>query len=214
MPNFCGFDMKIAGPEPAVMELVSLLQTKDPYTGLGRVFSFDLDDSMTEKDPRGGDLICVQGFGDCAWSLDSSMRDGCGFPRTLEKECERLGLVVEAFSSEPGCCFQEHLLIAKDDIVIDETEKYEEHLIDGATEEYIQNLCDEKHLTREQLMSKLNHNGEYTVGGVENYCEFGNLFRYLEVEKKPSLASVISNAQQKQGTSKDNGHISQAIERG
>ena len=37
---------------------------------------------------------------------------------------------------------------------------------------------------------------------------------YLEVEKKPSLASVISNAQQKQGTGNDVGHISQNIERG
>lgn len=197
MPNMCGFDMKIAGPEKAVLELVDMLQHKNPYYSLGRVFSFDLDESQTENGPKGTDYIAVQGFGDCAWSVNASMRQEFHPDHSLESEAKRLGLVVEVFSSEPGFRFQEHVLIDKGDILVDECSEYEEYVIDGASEEFINNLLKEQGMTWDELMSKVNHNGEFCIGGVEDYCDFQDLFRYLNVRGKPSLDSMITTAQKK-----------------
>lgn len=205
MANFCGYDMRIAGPVPAVQELVEMLQHKNPPHVLGRVFSFDLDESLTEKDPLGGDFISVQGFGDCANSVHTSMCIGSGYDHILEDETKRLGLVVEVYSSDPDNFFQEHLLFDKGFTEIDETVHYEEYVIDGASEEFIQDLLQEKNITREELMAQVNHNGEYCVGGFEDYCEFKDLFSYFEGREKPSLASQISKAAEKK--SGDASHV-------
>lgn len=213
MPNMCGFDMKIAGPEKAVQELVYMLQQKNPYYSLGRVFSFDLDESQTENGPKGTDYIAVQGFGDCAWSVNSAMRQEFHPDRSLESETKRLGLVVEVFSSEPGFRFQEHVLIDKGDVLVDECPDYEEYLINGAPEAFIDNLLKEKDMTRDELMSKVNHNGEFCIGGVEGYCEFQDLFRYLNVQEKPPLDAVISSAHEKASSNTSISQITHDLEK-
>lgn len=194
MANNCYFEMKIAGEEPAVQEFIQMLQRKGEFTnnGLGRVFSFDiLNPDHPERDPVSGGIALV-GAGDCAWSIKSALQDW--EPRNLMSETERLGLVVEAYSSEPGLCFQEHVLCDKGKMIIEDCVDYEEHWIEGADEMYIQEVMEEKGLTREELMSKLNHNGDYTEGGFEDFGEFDDLFKYLELSRKPALDAVISDA--------------------
>jgi len=56
MPNMCAIDIKIAGKEEAVQEMVQMLSRTGPFApggliGLGRVFHFNLDESFTERDP-------------------------------------------------------------------------------------------------------------------------------------------------------------------
>lgn len=200
MANNCLFDMKITGPEEAVRELVSMLKDEHPTASIGRVFSFDVDEELTERAPGKPNIISVTGIGDCAWSMYSSMRDGLGRVKPLDSVVENLGLAVEAYSSEPGIGFQEHLLIVKGDVKIDDCVDYEEHLIDGASEEYINKLLEEKHLTREELMSQVNCNGELCFGGFDNYGDFSDLFQYFPEKEKASLDQKIAQANEKAST--------------
>lgn len=204
MANNCYFEMKIAGKEENVNELVEMLQWKGRFEndGLGRVYSFDVND--IESDIPGTQLVSVNGAGDCAWSVLTAM---CAEYRkdapSLESETKRLGLVVEVFSSEPGCCFQEHYLIDKGEPILEECVDYLEYWVEGMNEEEINELCEEKEISREKLMSSLNDNGDYCIGGFGD--EFGNcedLFSYFEPElRKPAptknLNDMISAAERK-----------------
>lgn len=201
MANNCLFDMKIAGPEENVHLLVSMLKNQHPTASIGRVFLFDVDEALTERAPGNPNIISITGYGDCAWSIKSAMRDGLGCVSPLDDVALQLGLAVEAFSSEPGCRFQEHLLIVKDNVEIDDHVDYEEHLIDGASESYINELLEEKHMTREWLMSHVNCNGKYCVGGFENYGEFSDLFQYFPEREKSSLDAKIAQASEKASSS-------------
>lgn len=193
MANNCYFQMKIAGPEKAVEEFIRMLRHEGPGYGLGRVFSFDLTcPGEVQRDPQTGN-IAIEGAGDCAWSLKSSLLEWS--PCSLLSETERLGLAVEAYSSEPGCRFQEHILVYKDQELIHDCVDYTEHWIEGAEETYIQEVMEEYGLTREQLMEQVNDNGDFTVGGFENFADFEDLFGYFEPEKKPSLADRIASAE-------------------
>lgn len=197
MANNCLFDMKIAGPEENVRTMVQMLKNQHPTASIGRVFSFDVDESLTERAPGNPNIISVTGSGDCAWSIKSAMRDGLGCVSPLDNVASQLGLAVEAFSSEPGFGFQEHLLIVKDNVEIDDCVDYEGYLIDGASESYINELLEEKHMTREWLMSHVNCNGEYCVGGFENYGDFSDLFQYFPERGKTSLDDKIAQASEK-----------------
>lgn len=185
MANMCAIDMKIAGKEEAVQEMVQMLSRTGPFCeggliGLGRVFTFDLDESFTERDPKNPSMISVQGFGDCANSVKCAIIDWA--PHNLESECARLGVVVEIFSSETGNQFQEHFLCNKGVIEIEECVDYEEWVLSDMHPSDIEALAKEKEMTVDELWSKLNDNGEYTVGGFENYCDFQDLFQYFEPE--------------------------------
>ncbi len=98
---------------------------------------------------------------------------------SLLNETARLSLVVEAFSSEPGCEFQEHLFIDRGKLLIEDCVDYEEYMVDDAEERQIQELMQDKGLTREQLMAAVNCNGDYCVGGFSNFGSFRDLFPYL-----------------------------------
>lgn len=205
MANNCYFEMKIAGEEKAVEEFVQMLRWEGPFkqSGLGRVYSFDVDLSLAEKDPDGRPFISVQGQGDCAWSIKTAMIDTKRHP--LLEEIKRLGLAVEAYSSEPGVGFQEHYLIVKDEVLIDECVDYEEHWIEGAEESYIQQVMEEHTLTREELMGKVNDSGDYCIGGYDDFGDFDDLFSKLEWERKPALDDVIQDANNRAAGNKDNG---------
>lgn len=194
MANNCLFDMKIVGLEKNIEEFIQMMKWQGPYkeNGLGRVFSFDVDPTLNEKDPRGGDLVAVVAIGDCAYSFRGAVLDNTRHP--ILEETARLGLVLELYSSEPGNGTQEHILINKDEIVVNETAAYEEHWLEGMNPEDIQGLAEEKGMTVEELKSKVNCNGDYCEGGFEDYCDFDDLFSYLEPVLHTSLDAKISDA--------------------
>ena len=179
MANCCYFLMKITGREEAVQEFIRMLQWKDAFStcGMGRVQEFEVDEDTAEYSEYNREFYSIEGQGDCDWSLKSALQDFEA--RSLLKETERLGLAIEAFSSEPGCEFQEHLLIDRGKVLIEDCVDYEEYMVDGANEEQIQKLLAEKNLTRDELMSAVNHNGDYCVGGFETFGEFRDLFPYV-----------------------------------
>ena len=114
--------------------------------------------------------------------------------RSLDTEAERLGLVIEAYSSEPGIGFQEHVVIDKGNFITNECVDYQEYWVDLNDEDYIQEIMEEQDISREELLNNLNDNGDYCVGGFENFGDFENLFLHFEPEKKAALDSMIKNA--------------------
>ena len=128
MANNCLFDFKIVGKEENVDELMEMMQWQGKYenNGLGRIYEVDLSD----KDYRADGTVEAYGYGDCAWSVLTAMRNYADRNPSLESETNRLGLVIEIYSSEPGCCFQEHVVIDKGDVIVDECVDYEEHWVD------------------------------------------------------------------------------------
>lgn len=197
MANNCCFDMKITGPEEGVRELISMLKSEHPSASIGRVFSFDVDETLTERSPDNPNIISVTGQGDCAWSMNHAMRRGFGTALPLDGAVEQLGLAVEAFSSEPCDQFQEHILIVKGIPEIDDRIHYEEYLVEDPSENTIRYLLEEKHLTREELMSKVNRDGLYCFGGFDNYGEFEDLFVCFPEKGKSPLSSQIAAATEK-----------------
>ena len=179
MANICHFLMKIAGKEANVQEFIRMLQWKDAYAnaGLGRVYSFEVDTDTMEASPGDGKLCAIEGAGDCAWSFKTAIQDFQN--RSLLEETNRLDLVIEAFSSEPGLEFQEHVLIDRGKLLLEECVDYSEFCVEGAEEFAIQEILDEKGLTREQLLAGVNHNGDYCEGGFDNFGAFQDLFPYL-----------------------------------
>ena len=120
--------MKITGRKDDANELIQMIQWKGKYanSGLGRAYECWIDDTEEYNE----DFVSVEVSGYCAWSVLAAMRDWNGRHPSLESETERLGLLVEFYSSESGCGFQEHCIIDKGNVVISECIDYEEHWIE------------------------------------------------------------------------------------
>lgn len=180
MANSCYFLMKIAGTEENVQTFIRMLQHTGEYqeqNGLGWISSFEIDEDTAERSPDAGQYYSVEGQGDCDWSLKIALQDYKH--RDLLEEVKRLGLFVEAYSSEPGCEFQEHLLIDRGKLLVSDCVDYEEYFVEDMEESQIQALLQDKNITREQLMSSVNSNGDYCVGGFSDFGAFQDPFPYL-----------------------------------
>lgn len=191
MPNSCYFQMKIAGPEMAVQEMVSLLDKTSKVTNimLGKVDSFNIPNpGETEMDPLTG-WIAVFGEGDCANSVLTSMRERPGGMRSLESETARLGLAVEYYSSDPHNEFQEHGKVVCGQVVEEQTVHYEEFFVEDKSEDEIAVFCEEHGISRVELDAGVNCNGEYCIGGFEDFGVFGDLFGDLVVAVENRLGA-------------------------
>lgn len=146
MPNICLYSMCVKGKKENIEEFIKVIQADYDYDKmkfthdrhLFRVFSAD-DNGIEQVDDN--DVYEVIINGDCAWSVGSCMFESYyynslkeRFPNefrgtTLQIESERLGLDIEVYSEESGCCFQEHYVICNGDIVVDESEDWYEYYI-------------------------------------------------------------------------------------
>lgn len=191
MANNCWYQMRIAGKKESVDQFIAMLSGKAPIR-LGRVFSVYTDEPFTPY-PGNKGIGYADISGDCAWSIRESMLPGSNPSVTLATEAKRLGLAVEAYSSEPGNQFQEHVLINKGDILTFDCVDYEEHCMEGMSEKQLAELCQEKGLTKEELLSQVNHNGDYTVGGFgEDFADYKDLSAYFPPARNLSLDQVLS----------------------
>lgn len=128
MANYCEFTMKITGRRENVNELIDMMKWQGKYqdNGLGRIYDCWVEDAEKFDET----FVSVYANGNCAWSVLTAMRSYNGRHPSLESETERLGLVVELYSSEPGMCFQEHCMIDKGEVVFEECIDYEEHCVE------------------------------------------------------------------------------------
>lgn len=170
MANNCEYTMRITGRKKNIEELIRMMQWEGEYAhdGLGGVFSCEIADEVPLELAEADDVISVDVCGDCAWSVKSALRKTSS--KNLEGETKRLNLVVEAYSSEPGNQFQEHVLIDRGDVIIDECIDYEEHWVQeyDTIEEY--NAEYDTNFTTDMV----NDNGDICIGG------FGDAYGVFE----------------------------------
>lgn len=180
MANCCMYTIKATGKMEDVKEFVRMLKWKGtpPNEGFGRIMSA----YVSCEEPLEEGLFSCEVEGDCAWSIRSSMLniDGKRNP-SLETETKRLNLAVEAYSQESGCCFQEHFLIVKGEILTNECLDWYEYNIEDLDGEDLQETCATHHITEEALREKADANdGWISFGGFGAcYNSFSDLTSYF-----------------------------------
>ena len=179
LANCCDFDIRISGQPEAVLEMASLLKVTDSFLNenalkrhFGGVYYCDFEDYGIVTV---GDGLCyLAGGGSCAWSIQSSMREEMNGFSTLERESKRLGIMVEAYSSEPGIGFQEHVLIVKGEVVIDDCVDYKKHYVESAEKLEAYNKANDTDFTEDMI----NADGDVCIGGFGDdygvYCVVSN----------------------------------------
>ena len=195
MSNACFFEMKIAGEESGVREFAKMMEGGS----IGQVTAFKLDRAEAERGLDASSAIALTGSGSCVRSARDAMIANDG-PVDLHSETERLGLVVEIFSAEPSTGFQEHLIMDKGDLVLEETADYQEIFIEWGDDGNSCEVAEEMGITEEELDSKVNEYGELWIGGFEGYGQFRDLVTLLgdqpELIKEP-LESAMQQARER-----------------
>lgn len=169
MANVCAFDMRVTGPERALNELVSMLRCEGTYENSGFTGVFQPIDVEEPEETDVSGIFEISCSGNCGWSILSSLQNYGGRHPSLESEAERLGLVIEVFSYEPGEGLQEHVLIAKDKVIRDECETfYRAHI--GSCDNLV--VYNEEHGT-DFTEDMINDDGYVCIGGFgDKYCDF------------------------------------------
>lgn len=159
MANNCSYRMKIVGEKENVRELFNALNFKSekfPY-GVGRVFSA----CITEEAES---YIIVEG--DCAWSVESAMKD-------LEEITGKLNLLVEVFSEEVGFAFEEHYIYANGVRIVDECvdlyEFPEEEFENECSYVWDEEIVREKGITPDNYKDYTNGNDYIRLGGFDSW---------------------------------------------
>lgn len=204
MANYCAFDMRITGKEDAIKEFIAMLSWQGEFEdcGLGRTYSFDADELEETAVPG---IFAVTGYGDCAWSVLTAMcAEFRGEAPSLESETERLGLVVEVYSSEPGMCFQEHYIFVKGNCILDDSVDYKEHWIEefDSLEEY--NKEYDTDFTEDMV-----YEGNVCIGGYgDEYANFADMTQYFTRDSisqdLPALDQQITVAENSKESQKVN----------
>lgn len=107
MANMCYFMMKIVGTEKNAEKMLDVI--KSDYAIEASVY-----DRSADKE---NDKCYIFLDGDCKWSVKSSMLD---FKPSILSYSASFNVTLEIFSSEPGCCFQEHFVIENGNITVNE----------------------------------------------------------------------------------------------
>lgn len=158
MPNICDFCMKIRGRKADIITLDYWMRTNYSYSDgstatlevtnnnrqtmpsdhhIGyRIFEFSI--SMPD-DVYDNEIVTVNGYGNCAWSVSSCMFEGGyitdhkleKYALTINQACSMLNIECEIFSNEPGCAFAEHYYIdANGNTIANECVEYREIWLD------------------------------------------------------------------------------------
>lgn len=179
MANLCSFSMKVRGEHDNIEKFYNaMMQDGNIYMGRGA------DAEINYNDEDGTAHI----DGCCKWSVVSAMVDnaismrsnpdrwgwGDGVdPKSLEfitlwEACERWSIVMEVYSEEGGCQFQEHFLCDKGDVICEDCVNWEEYFVDDyETKEEAEEDMDIE-ITDEEWAEGLSE-GRFTRGGFESW---------------------------------------------
>jgi len=143
MANICDFSMRVRGQKEDIEKFYNAMSQKgNVFMGRGAEAEIQYEDEDEYY------TAWIQGW--CKWSVTSAMVDnaismrtnpgqwyfGEGFDVskiefiTLIEACQKWNLDMEVFSEEPGCCFQEHIMVINGEVVIDDCEEWNEYCID------------------------------------------------------------------------------------
>ena len=180
MANNCEFSIKVVGKRENVEEFMGMITPKSYRGGtqLGRVFYLEVEPFTPAHRAGKEGYGSIIAYGDCAWSLKSAFR--IESDDLFLKEIKRLDLVVEAFSTEPGNTFQEHLLVNRGEIEIFECVDYYELDVEAMNKdpEYKQQSMDQHDLTEEHINENA-VDGYLKIGGLDDYEDFVTETRYF-----------------------------------
>ena len=183
MPNYCNYEMKVVGKKENIEEFIKIMNSNYNYRTMEFDYERHMGGGVFEAEDDGirkqGDLYETIIMGDCAWSVHSCMFDDVfsyyhHFKKDYGDECrsttipiesQRLSLDIEIYSEEPGCCFQEHYLIMKGDVEIDDCVDYYEYCL----EEYETKEEAEKDLEIEITDEEWENEEYISRGGYEEW---------------------------------------------
>lgn len=126
MANNCEIAIKIIGDKANILKLFDEIPFYTDWT----VDTCDTWDSDVAESS-------ATFYGDCAWSITSSMLDGNNEEFNLLDRTRDLGLRLEAYGQEPGIGFEEHYYIDRGELLVSETADFQEHdltMFDSRTE--------------------------------------------------------------------------------
>lgn len=175
MANICSFVMKVRGNKEDIEQFHKAVN-QEGKIWMGRGAETDL---TFEEDGA----AFLSGW--CKWSVVSSLIDNAVSMRTeperwyhkpgeeeheyitLYEACKRWNLVMEVYSEEGGCQFQEHFLCDKGDVICEECVEWEEYDIgDYESKEEAEEDLDVEFTDEEWA----NHDDyRITRGGFENW---------------------------------------------
>lgn len=147
MANICDFSMCVKGAHDDIEKFYNAMsQNGNIYMGRGA----DAEIQYEDED----NVAFIDGW--CKWSIQSAMIDNAISMRTepdmwyfgdnvdksklefitLIEACKKWNIIMEVYSEETGCCFQEHFIIRNGDVEVDEcVDYYEYYLGDYNTKE-------------------------------------------------------------------------------
>lgn len=120
MPNYCWYSMKVVGQKDDCEAFVDRLINYDSPNHFWRIFCANVDGREDE-----GEVVSLYITGDCAWSLETCCR-ASGYSNGVDLfsiNTEDLNLKMEAYSREPGMCFEEHYIYDNGECVVDQCEE-------------------------------------------------------------------------------------------
>lgn len=145
MPNICTYSMCVKGTKESVEEFIKIIQADYDYHTMEfshnrhfyRVFEAYYNEVENMFD--GSYQVIING--DCAWSVNSCMFEN-GYHKdfmerypnqcrgtTIPMESKRLNLDIEIYSEECGMCFQEHYIVRKGVVEVEECVDYNEYAL-------------------------------------------------------------------------------------
>lgn len=176
MANLCSFLMRVRGSMGDIEQFYNaMMQNGTIYMGRGAEASLDWEDD---------NVAMINGC--CKWSVQSAMVDNAISMRTnpdrwywgdgksseglefitLFEACKKWNIVMEVYSEECGCEFQEHYICDKGDVICNECVEWHEYdLYDYETKEEAEEDYDTK-FTDEEWANK---DERVTRGGFENW---------------------------------------------
>ena len=145
MANICSFSMLVNGTHENIEKFYKAMsQDGDIWMGRGAEAEIQYDD---DYDGEGNDRANIDGW--CKWSIQSALYDNAISMRvkpemwyfgnvdnaklefiTFVEASKKWNLEVEIFSEESGCCFQEHYIVRKGIVELDECVEWCEYYLD------------------------------------------------------------------------------------
>lgn len=140
MANICSFSMCVKGKHEDIESFYNaMFQKGNIYMGRGA----DADINYEDEENR----AFIDGW--CKWSIQSALIDNAISMRknpdgwywgedtdksklefvTLIEASEKWNLIVEVYSEESGCCFQEHYVVDNGDLIVEDCVDYYEYYL-------------------------------------------------------------------------------------
>lgn len=152
MANLCEISMHVVGKEADVKKFISMLTA-----------NYVMDPACEYETRSDGMCIGILN-GDVRWSIKSALNHN----GELEDECRKYGVNIEAYSSELGFGFQEHIRCINGKLTEDCVD-YEEVCYEPEEWDSFEEFKKENDIPEEIIVNDLEDGMYYRVGGYEEW---------------------------------------------